>query len=738
MSESERTAFENMPMRSSDRREFYFYTPDGDEAVMADEYTELKAADALAELRERSDYTAAAWPELKWRGDGFRRALTCGTLLSIIGAHEASGEGGDAVTVARTLSELRRLASKYDPEQRPELRDKPIHGGDEIYTSTPEVVSIIAALCDISGVVQMETATVEMTPKPPSEPITPTNDTHPTDTSGNDDTPKRRGRKPSPYTLPDDPKDPEEVERELANRKYVLPDPPPLLGTAFTGVVTTTLLRLTVRGVERLNVLLGMALDDPRYDGIDLSDPILEYNPALDLRATAHEDAETRAKREQRVSDEEEAREAVLPPRRNSGQPPGYRSWMWIVKRSPLSYAYGSTGTDADTVLTQLNTAPGAECAECASRVSKAMFIRPFLDLVLSGGPEMIWAGKPIKPESIHHDVEVFSAASHSGFTPDMVRMSSLAWEMFEQDHTPASVYRAYTEKFSVMRDDNEQDGVYLYRGPGLLEAMLRQAYDIDGADGEWVDPDELDAIPAAPHTAAHLRKDGTERLITDLDTAEAIVGKSTAEALMDALAGGGVHVPGGNRALPHEKGRLVGSVKKPGKAPVLGCTYIRPDDRRCTNPSTGGSGRCDLHGGRLLDTNETASLIRAQQVRIFAGVPKALDTIFELMEHSAQDAVRLRAAETWLSRAGVSERKEITLDIGINTTDDAAVNDPGSVIRKRLEQLGLAGERDAAAAANPVGVPIEGEAVTVSLVERGQSAYAEQSCDDDERDNGD
>jgi len=652
-----------------------FYVPGPNEnGLSPQEYSEIGAANALAQLRENSAYTYQGWPELKWRGDGMRRALTCGTLLHIIGHHggvtqmpeEWDGpEDGAGATVPFVLSELRRIAARYDPEQNQAFYANPIHGGEQLYTDTTNVLQILTGLCAISGVVELIPVTVTK--------ILSGDAYDPDEKEFTKKEPKSR-KSTSPYTLPA----PDSLYVDAVNKTEII-------GAPITELHEEVTLKLTRRGADRLTALHLLAREDPRYGNIDLDDPILEYNPALDTRDMATESPSERNRREEAIRAAAESEDESLPLRRTSHQRPTYRGWLWIVKRQPMTFAYGSTGTPPDTVLTEENSGPGSEYEQCGNRISQALFLRPFLDLVLSGGPEGIWTGKPIKPESIHHDIEVFSASSHSGFGSDMVRMSSLAWELFEKDRTPASTYRTLTERFLELFDETRPMGEE-FGEDSSGKSDIEQAIVIEHED---VDLDIYEPLPTSPSDAGVKKK---ERPF-GLPRAERVVIKSTSEAIRDAMASNGLGAQN-NMSMPRDWQTMARKTASPDEPPVMRCTFVRVDQKRCINWSVGGGGRCELHGGRFLDTNETASLLKAMQVRIFACTARAIDVVADLMENSAQDAVRLRAAETILSRAGLSERKEISVDLGISTADGAS-SDPGMIIRERLARLGVANREE-------------------------------------------
>lgn len=580
------------------------------------------------------DYGQRSWPMLEWRGDGQRRALTCGTILSIVsnlgGNWDDDNPGVDAATV---VQELKRLAAKYDPNKDKTLEDKPVRGGDMLMVDARSVAETIANLCDISGVMRVANADL---------PVAVDGDGEDVYAVGDEGDEKEASRSNG------------ETPRGMVSYK---------LTEGNSGSVSIekrdVLLKLTLRGQERLVVMLSTAQGDKRFSHIDLADPILEYNPALDIEGTIDESTAEKAERERLVAAEAAMADALTPMKRHSPARPTYRLWMWIVKVSPQTYAYTVTDTDHDVVLTASNTAPGEPHEKCGVEFARAMGVRKFIDLVLSGGPDGIWTGKPLQPHTLHSDIEAFTAAGRAGFSEDIVKQSSMAWEMFDAADRPTTDYL------------NKR-------------TMLKTSYDLRAQSTEIV-PLAREGMMIEKSYQMGPRLYGPMRVEKEVHHAEKVVLKTTADALMDALVANSVGPdPESMRTNDwRAMARGSGQIDLP---PKMRCGTVKPSGKQCGNWAVGGTGRCELHGGRLIDEDETRSLLRAQQVRIFSASGKALDTILYLMEHSANDAIRLRAAETVLNRGGLGERSEINLEVGMK--DDAVRQDPGQIVRERLARL--------------------------------------------------
>jgi hypothetical protein len=608
------------------------------------------------------------WPELQWRGDGQKRALTCGTLMYIIGTGGGDIEDTESpgITVPSVVRELQRVAAKYDSNKDDTLSDKPVRGGDMIHTDSHEIVQIIAALCDVSGVIAIVNDAARV-----SDETTTSDDGNPVDTSVS-------------------------------------------ASASHTDVARTSdiRLKLTARGKERLTAIMLSAESDKRFTHVDMSDPILEYNPVLDTTDTYTEvdehgnitwlSTEEKRERERIVKAEEDFKEALLPKRRKSSARPSYRSWMWIVRNSPLTYAYASTKTPESVVLTETNTRPGDPYDKTGAALSDAYWIRPFLDLVLGGGPDGIWTGKPIQPHLLHQDVEDFTAAKRSGFTDDMVKMSSKAWEMFDNDSTPSTLYR---DVAFLLRNEEQK------RANSMTAAAVEELEMASSAREH-----ELSERKTNEWTVS--RKDIVAMKTSDreLRAAQATIIRSTSDALMDALRDNSID-PSQPQAWDWRRSAdTAGTIAKGTR---LRCTHVKTNGARCKYWGVDGSGRCELHGGRLLDEDETRSLIRAQQVRIFAASAKAVETLIHLMTHSANDSVRFQAASSLLNRAGLSERAEVSLSVD-SGGDDGFKQDPAEVIRERLNRL--AGHPDDAKP-NAIGSAIDAEVIDESDVDDAQNS---------------
>jgi hypothetical protein len=134
---------------------------------------------------------------------------------------------------------------------------------------------------------------------------------------------------------------------------------------------------------------------------------------------------------------------------------------------------------------------------------------------------------------------------------------------------------------------------------------------------------------------------------------------------------------------------------------PIIKCgwkkEFSRVDDdgfkrtvvKRCTIDSVPGLDRCEIHGGSLVDESELQNHLRIAAIRLVQHSHEAVDTLVNLMNHSVDDSVRLRASEALLDRAGFKPG----VDVHLHTDASGTIYDPtqssaAAEIRERLLAL--------------------------------------------------
>lgn len=352
--------------------------------------------------------------------------------------------------------------------------------------------------------------------------------------------------------------------------------------------------------------------------------------------------------------------DSALPIRRNLQRRPSYRQFLWILHNDPDTFlvayaAHSANGEPVDKateiVLSKPTMKSLAEKGDMMSlRIREAKNIitatKTTAQLVLSGGPEGVWVGKPLQPRDVHADVVSFESAGRGGFTQDTIGGSSILWETY--DRVPLTMH-----DFQLAREALTGVG-----DAGIYGASV---------SGESAGIPEIDEVVGSIEEEAESAK--------TLSQAGRVVDR-TSDELLETI---GVNVVS----------------KRPTKSGVPlqeTCTYVYKGNnvmaggrnQRCRKVAIGGSGYCEIHGGTYLSPQETESLVRASQQKIFATSSKAVEVIADLMINSTNDAVRLRAAEQILNRAGLSEARDLNINVDVKDEKES----PAEVVRNRLAQL--------------------------------------------------
>lgn len=120
---------------------------------------------------------------------------------------------------------------------------------------------------------------------------------------------------------------------------------------------------------------------------------------------------------------------------------------------------------------------------------------------------------------------------------------------------------------------------------------------------------------------------------------------------------------------------------------PVVRCHYIFPDshDRpgeQCRRWSLRGATVCLKHGGRLENVREHAAAVQEHaRLRLLGLADKGVDTLEELMDSAASEAVRLGAVKEILDRGGVRGGQELEITVSQGES-------PAEVLKERLSKL--------------------------------------------------
>lgn len=155
--------------------------------------------------------------------------------------------------------------------------------------------------------------------------------------------------------------------------------------------------------------------------------------------------------------------------------------------------------------------------------------------------------------------------------------------------------------------------------------------------------------------------------------------------------APGGIYIPEksfaerGITANPEQQGSNIPlgwrpSVEEP--IPVVRCVKIKKDGKQCNRWSLRGSTVCYVHGGKMPEVQKkAAAVVEAARLKLLGLSEEAVDVLDDLIKPGTPDAVRLKAAQDILDRAGLKGAVDVTLTV------DHKV-DAGSLIAERLDRI--------------------------------------------------
>jgi hypothetical protein len=266
---------------------------------------------------------------------------------------------------------------------------------------------------------------------------------------------------------------------------------------------------------------------------------------------------------------------------------------------------------------------------------------RKYAELVLSGGPEAVWAGKPLNPKDVHSDITAFVAANRPGFVDSVALGSSLVWEAYDN--------------WKLTMEDFERARSALHEGfgQGLVAKHTGTVHSVDVVEMGKTAVAESGSVPSG-----------------DLALAQKFVVRTADKVLQDM----GIDID--VRTVTPRDGESLLDIM------CQHTNVIRLKDgteklARCNAKTIGFTAYCEKHGGTYLDPLEVESLVKISQQKILAATTMATEVMIDVMLHSTQDAVKLRAAEQVLNRGGVHEAREININV-----------DNGSGLEKTAAQI--------------------------------------------------
>lgn len=105
---------------------------------------------------------------------------------------------------------------------------------------------------------------------------------------------------------------------------------------------------------------------------------------------------------------------------------------------------------------------------------------------------------------------------------------------------------------------------------------------------------------------------------------------------------------------------------------PVVRCTVIKKDGKRCGRWSLRGATVCYAHGGRLNNVKEHAdAVVEGARMRIIGLADLAIDQLEDLVQNGTAEKIRLDAARDLLDRANV--KGAIDINVEVQQTESAA-----------------------------------------------------------------
>lgn len=352
--------------------------------------------------------------------------------------------------------------------------------------------------------------------------------------------------------------------------------------------------------------------------------------------------------------------DSSLPVRRHLFRQPSYRQFLWIALNEKSTFVLALSGLTPRTLELVGNVSAitdprdRTDPAIRALKTNRALArrIKKFCQMVLTGGPESVWVGKPIDPKDVHSDCMAFHASGRPGFDLEMVQASSLAWEAF-------AASKLTVRDFEMAREALREG----FQNGKLSRNLAAGTASIDAAE---VVRDAL--------------AEGRDTPYQTLEEAGGYV-ERTADMIMREI---GVEVDSRPEVSPSG---IPFDIRCTHVSTTTNSTTGKVSKHQCRARSIGGSGYCERHGGSYLTPDETASLVRASQQKLFAASSKAVEVMAELMMNSTNDAVRLRAAEQVLNRSGLSESRDMTVHLkgeaGVGETRSASES-----VRERIMQL--------------------------------------------------
>ena len=281
--------------------------------------------------------------------------------------------------------------------------------------------------------------------------------------------------------------------------------------------------------------------------------------------------------------------------------------------------------------------------------------------LILGGGPESIWVGKPLVPHTVHDEIVAFHAAGTRGFHARMIENSATAIDLYFGSDVTLNDYQSYREFMTVLERESIEQSMDSRRAE--LVAAVRK--------GE---------------------KTSETKGLTDEGDIEARFNQKLALSTVDD----DLERQYSGMTLAHKGQSLL---MEPGILPKRRCLHVESNSKgeatsQCRRLAAGTSDFCELHGGSVLaDDGELKSLMAANARKLVAMSGKALDTVYDVMVNSPNDMTRLQAAKIVLDKSGFADNIDVTIagrNAGAGEDEETPDHlDPAKIVRNRLDRLG-------------------------------------------------
>lgn len=154
-----------------------------------------------------------------------------------------------------------------------------------------------------------------------------------------------------------------------------------------------------------------------------------------------------------------------------------------------------------------------------------------------------------------------------------------------------------------------------------------------------------------------------------------------------------GVNSPSYGKNSAAEQGTEIPAGWKPTIAkpvPVVRCHRIKKDGERCKRWSIRGHTHCAFHSGNLPNVRKKAdAIVESSRMRLMNLTDPAVDVFEDLIQPGTPDAIRLKAAENILNRAGLKDGADIKVEVTHTIPPSEIIKERLKGIRERLEDMG-------------------------------------------------